>query len=265
VILKHIKIRWLSLYLSIQRLVEVFVPIKKYFLELGDDCPLELKSFFELDELPCVLIFLQNVLFELHKKNLELQRSYTTAVDLFRIISSIKTKLKERIDAEFFGASCRYRLARLPIDTQNILKSSFIKFLNKTISYIDSYFDQNVVFYRTIGYFGQENIEALQWNHVIECIEMTHIKGLDEDRLFDEFTNVKSILRTLLGQSISLFDQVQAFISKQNDLITKDDGGDHEKDIYDDEDGDNRLTDNKVVKSDQLWMLLMSLAPSPNF
>jgi hypothetical protein len=91
---------------------------------------------------------------------------------------------------------------------------------------------------------------------------MTHIKGLDEDRLFDEFTNLKSILRTVLGQSVSLFDQVQGFITKKNDLITKDDGGDHEKDINN---NDNRLTDNKVVRSDQLWMLLIPLTPSPNF
>ncbi|CAF5025901.1 unnamed protein product, partial [Rotaria sp. Silwood1] len=41
-------------------------------------------------------------------KNLELQRSYTTAVDLFNIITSVRTKLQERIDSEFFGAACRY-------------------------------------------------------------------------------------------------------------------------------------------------------------
>ncbi|CAF4970173.1 unnamed protein product [Rotaria sp. Silwood1] len=62
------------------------------------------------------------------KKNLELQRSYTTAVDLFSIITSVRTKLQEGIDSELFGAACRYRLTRLPVDTQNMLKSSFIKF-----------------------------------------------------------------------------------------------------------------------------------------
>ncbi len=129
---------------------------KKYFLEQHNNCPLELKNFFELDESTYVLNFLQHVLFEIHKKNLELQRSYTTAIDLFRIITSIKSKLQERIDSEFFDAACRYRLARLPADTQKMLKSSFIKFLSKIITYIDSYFDKNVDFYRTISYFGQQ-------------------------------------------------------------------------------------------------------------
>ena len=67
-ILKHIKLRWLSLYLSIQRLTEVFVPVKRYFLEQHEDCPMELKTFFELDEATCVLSFLQSILFDLHKK-----------------------------------------------------------------------------------------------------------------------------------------------------------------------------------------------------
>ncbi|CAF1515024.1 unnamed protein product [Rotaria sp. Silwood1] len=96
------------------------------------------------DEVPCILSFLQHVLFEIHQKNLELQRYYTTAVDLFRVITAIKNKLQERIDSQFFGAACRYRLARLPIDTQNMLKTSFIEFLSEIISnaYVESAFSQ---------------------------------------------------------------------------------------------------------------------------
>ncbi|CAF1396996.1 unnamed protein product [Rotaria sp. Silwood1] len=243
-----------------ERLVHVWLPIKKYFLEQHDNCPLELKKFFELDEATCILSFLQHVLFELHKKNLELQRNYTTAVDLFRIITSIKTKLQERIDSEFFGAACRYKLMRLPIDTQNRLKSSFIKFLSAIIAYIDSYFDKNITFYQTISYFGQENIEGLTWHQVIQCVEMIKLKSLDEDRLFDEFTNVKSVFKTLLDQPVSLFDQVQAFIRKQNDISKINNCVDEKED-----DDDDHLTTNKIVRSDQLWMFLFSITESPNF
>ncbi|CAF3205487.1 unnamed protein product [Rotaria sp. Silwood2] len=217
VTLKHIKLRWLSLYLSIKRLVEVFIPVKKYFLE-QKNYPLEIKQLFERDEVPCILSFLQHILFEIHKKNLELQRYYTIAVDLFRIITSIKNKLKERIDSQLFCAACRYRLARLPIDKQNMLKTSFIEFLSTIISYIDSYFDQNIVFYRTINYFSYENIEALTWNQVIQCVDMLKIKGSNEDCLFDEFTNIKSMFKTISDQSIPIFHQVQAFVKKQNDM-----------------------------------------------
>ncbi|CAF4568473.1 unnamed protein product, partial [Rotaria sp. Silwood2] len=176
------------------------------------------------------------------------------------IITSIKTKLQERIDSEFFGAACRYKLMRLPIDTQNRLKSSFIKFLSAIIAYIDSYFDKNITFYQTISYFGQENIEGLTWHQVIQCVEIIKLKSLDEDRLFDEFTNVKSVFKTLLDQPVSLFDQVQAFIRKQNDISKINNCVDEKED-----DDDDHLTTNKVVKSDQLWMFLFSITQSPNF
>ncbi|CAF3173316.1 unnamed protein product [Rotaria sp. Silwood2] len=149
---------------------------------------------------------------------------------------------------------------RLPIDTQNRLKSSFIKFLSAIIAYIDSYFDKNITFYQTISYFGQENIEGLTWHQVIQCVEIIKLKSLDEDRLFDEFTNVKSVFKTLLDQPVSLFDQVQAFIRKQNDISKINNCVDEKED-----DDDDHLTTNKVVKSDQLWMFLFSITQSPNF
>ncbi|CAF3642456.1 unnamed protein product [Rotaria sp. Silwood1] len=140
-----------------------------------------------------------------------------------------------------------------------MLKTSFIEFLSKIISYIDSYFDQNVVFYRTINYFSYENIEALTWNQVIQCIDMLKIKGLNEDCLFDEYTNIKSMFKTISDQSIPISDQVQAFVKKQND-ITVTNICDDVTDVDDD-----YSTGAKRVRSDQLWMLLLSLTKSPNF
>ncbi|CAF3066045.1 unnamed protein product [Rotaria sp. Silwood2] len=249
---------WLSLYLSIERSVEVYVPVKKYFIE-QENCPLEIKQFFERDEVPCVLSFLQYILFEIHKKNLELKRSYTTLVDLYRIITSIKSKLQERIDSDFFGATCRYRLARLPSDIQKTLKISFIEFLRAIICYIDSYFDQNVTLYQTISYFDFQNIESLTWNQVIQCVDLLKIKGLNDDCLFDEFTNIKSTLKIILQQRISVFDQVQTFINKQGDIAVTNEC----KEEKNDDDADH--SENRIVRSDQFWMYMFSLTQSPNF
>ncbi|CAF1150096.1 unnamed protein product [Adineta steineri] len=258
VILKHIKIRWLSLYLSIERLIEVYAPIKKYFLE-QTNCPIEIKNFFEREETPCVLSFVQHILFEIHKKNLELQRSYTTLVDLYRIITSIKNKLQERIDSDFFGAACRYRLDRLPTDIQKTLKASFIEFLHAIISYIDSYFDQNVTLYKTISYFGFQNIDSLTWDQVTQCVDLLKIKNLNEDCLFDEFTNIKSTFKMISQQRISIFDQVQTFINKQGDLAVINECNEETNDDVDDH------SDNKIVRSDHFWIYMFSLTQSPNF
>ncbi|CAF3544752.1 unnamed protein product, partial [Rotaria sp. Silwood2] len=91
---------------------------------------------------------------------------------------------------------------------QKTLKTSFIEFLRAIICYIDSYFDQNVTLYQTISYFDFQNIESLTWNQVIQCVDLLKIKGLNDDCLFDEFTNIKSTLKIILQQRISVFDQV---------------------------------------------------------
>ena len=60
-------------------------------------------------------------------------------------------------------------------------------------------------------------------------------------------------------QSVPIFDQVQAFVRKQNDISITD-GCDDLKNVDDD-----CSTETKRVRSDQLWMLLLSITKSPNF
>ncbi|CAF3211845.1 unnamed protein product [Rotaria socialis] len=126
------------------------------------------------------------------------------------------------------------------------------------VSYIDSYFNQNILLYRTISYFGCENIDALTWIQVMQCVDILKIKGLNEDCLFDEFTKIKSTFKTLLSQRKSIFDQVQAFINNQNDITAANKCSDESED-------DNDSTINKVIRFDQLWMFIFSLTPSSNF
>jgi len=142
-----------------------------------------------------------------------------------------------------------------------VLKESFIKFLRSIICYIDSYFDPNVVLYETISYFDFRNIESLTWSQVVQCVDLLKIKGLNEDCLFDEFTNIKSTLKIILQQHILVFDQVQTFINKQDDRIVKDKCNE-EKHNDDDDDDDSK---NRIVRSDQFWMYIFSLTQSPNF
>ncbi len=61
------------------------------------------------------------------------------------------------------------------------------------------------------------------------------------------------------NQNIQVFDQVQAFFRKQNDIAVVsvcDDG--------EEADNDNS-TGNKIMRSDQLWMFLFSLTAGTKF
>ncbi|CAM2730611.1 unnamed protein product, partial [Rotaria socialis] len=56
-----------------------------------------LKSFFDSLDGLCVLNFLQNILNEIQRADLQLQRTYTTAIDLHRIIDGLIRKLQRRL------------------------------------------------------------------------------------------------------------------------------------------------------------------------
>ncbi len=85
----------MSLLRSIERLLEKFEAIKLFFLNEPASTNKQrlLKSFFSNDEGLCILYFLQNVPFEIQKAELQLQRTYTTAVDLHFIITNLINKL----------------------------------------------------------------------------------------------------------------------------------------------------------------------------
>ena len=68
--------------------------------------------------------------------------------------------------------------------------------------------------------------------------------------------NLKFTFNTLTSYSISFFDQVHAFISKQNNLLKNDD-------FHNENDDD--LAANKMIPLDQLWIFLLSITQAPNF
>ena len=127
---------------------------------------------------------MHHVLFEIQKTNLELQKEFITAINLYRIITSLQYKLKQRLDTSVFGTQCRQILNRMPPDTGAELQASFVRFISKFLEYVDKYFSQSVAFLEAIGHYGN-GIESPTWNHIQKCIEVT---GLNEDNLFNEFT-----------------------------------------------------------------------------
>ncbi|CAF4552462.1 unnamed protein product [Rotaria socialis] len=117
VLLQHINIRWLSLLPSIERLIETYEPLKLYFLNdqtktkklpAATDNTQLLTSFFNNPDGLCTLKFLENVLVDIQQVELNLQRTWTTAVDLYRIITNLMKKLEQRLNDKYFGTVIEY-------------------------------------------------------------------------------------------------------------------------------------------------------------
>ena len=96
-----------------------------------------------------------------------------------------------------------------------------------------------------VSYFSFQNIKSLTWNEAIQCVDWLKIKVLNDDCLFDEFTNIKSTLKIILEQRISVFDQVQTFINKQSEIAVTNECKEEKNDVDADHLG------NRIVRSAQ--------------
>ena len=269
---------------SLERLLQVFTPVKDYFfLSLDDDCPRELKEFFSCEEGHCVLGFLENILSIIQKSNLKLQRRYLAGVSLHRVITELKLKLQQRLDSSFFGASRRLRLSRLEPNIADKLKHSFARFIQRVIEYIDEYYllkkkDKygNIIepkcitpseIYEAISPFSLSTINEVTWDHVTKCIELFKIKNLNEDDLFNEFCEIQVIFKSIQEKNISIHDQIQSYIKKTSNssisttttaaikLINEE---------FEEEQGSNDDDELKEIRSDQLWAMFLSIKPTPS-
>ncbi|CAF3758816.1 unnamed protein product [Rotaria sp. Silwood1] len=276
VLLKHINTRWLSLLRSIQRLLETFEPVKLFFLtqETPSNVLRLLKSFFDNDEGLCILHFLQNVLSDIQQAELQLQRSYTTAVDLYFIITSLINKLRQKLSDKYYGNNTRLVLNDITkIDStrsEEIMKA-FDVFINTVIGYIESYFNYDSEFYEKLSFFNSQSFNLLTWKNVIDVVDLIHIDDLDIDQLYSEFCDIKCLYDNLKKKSINLSDQVKSYISsKTNGFSTT--RINHQNVVYDDNDDEeiislsNKQTED-FIRSDQLWAYLLNINPysKPNF
>ncbi|CAF4307807.1 unnamed protein product, partial [Didymodactylos carnosus] len=255
VLLQHIKIRWLSLFNSIERLVKVFPAIGTYFLNLGEDCPTILNIFFTSDEAICTLYFLENVLFEMQRCALQVQHHRMTAVDVHRIITSIVNKLKKRVADKYYGHLARTTLKKMSKADAEKLDKSFENFINKILDYIHRYFDANANLYEKLSIFGNISIDLISWNDVEQCVQAIQIENINMDKLYDELYDIQSTYIELKKKSVSVHEQIQSFLGKDKQKIKNDM---NQQEIDDDEmtTEEEEIDEPKRIYPDQLWAYL---------
>ncbi|CAF1565569.1 unnamed protein product [Adineta steineri] len=251
VILKHIKIRWLSLLKSIERLIAIHPVVKSYFLNLDiEECPQLLLEFFTSHKGDCTLYFLASVLPDVQNANLILQREYTTGVNIHDIITNL------------------------------------LLFIRSIIDYIEKYYNDYKSFYQSISVFAEVDIEKIDWRSIQKCSAFIVNQSIDQDNLYDEFNYIKSKYINLKGKFGGISNQVQSFIllnqgsSKYNGISIN-----HETNLCDDYDSildnlDNTDIDddddeadakiykhkktNSLTRSDHAWAFLLDGECVPN-
>ncbi|CAF1937723.1 unnamed protein product [Rotaria magnacalcarata] len=282
VLLQHIRIRWLSLLQSIERLIIVYPAVKSYFLNMDDgECPKILLELFTSNNEECSLHFLKNILTDVQEANLLLQKHYITGVNLHSILTNLLHKLKNRLHDEYFGSKVMELLESIPHSNEvNDLKKSFRVFIDTIIQYIEGYYNDRANFYKSISIFSEVNIDKIEWKDVECCIAFINNNNIDRDYLYNDFICIRSKFIELKSKCGSIHKQVQEFISSKLNLSKKDDITlNNEKpfnvecDIQADSDSEHEETDvrhhkehNKhpSIRCDHLWAFLIHEENVPN-
>ncbi|CAF4207275.1 unnamed protein product [Rotaria sp. Silwood2] len=197
--LQHIKIRWLNLFTSIDRLMKVYELLSSYFLNMNNDeygeiCPSIIKEFFLSNVAKCTLHFLHQVLFDIQMKNLELQRCSTSIADLNRIVTSLLKKLNDRLKQNYFEHQTRILLNSMHEDTQQELTSSFINYLSSIIKYINKYYDDHRVLAESVAIFEITEIDQVTFDQIESCVSILNLE-LDYDKLFEQMIDLQSTFK----------------------------------------------------------------------
>lgn len=273
VLLQYINTRWLSLLRSIERLLENFEPVKLYFMNQPTSTNTQkfIQSFFGTDEGLCVLNFLQNVLSDVQRAELQLQRSYTTIVDLHFIITNLINKLHQKLFDKYYGNNTRLLMKQLKnIDETKSEEfiQAFESFINSVIDYIKSYFNVDSEFYEKLSFFNIQSIHFLTWENIVDVADALYIDDLDRDQLYSEFCDIKCLYETLKKKNINLSEQIKSYISSKTNDFSMSMKINHQSVLCESDDDTETISlsnkqDDDSIRSDQLWAYLLNVNPSP--
>jgi hypothetical protein len=201
-LLKHIPVRWLSLFNAIDRLINNLDEVKSYFIGIGtDECP-DIISNFVWDEKnksqvsmsDIYLYFVHQFMSVFNETLLDLQKKETNATNLYNIMESLKGRLENRIKYNFFGDKVNKCLEIIGEYKSNDFKSSALIVYQRAIDYLEKTFDYNNTIFKL---FSTLNLDSeLVHEKVISIAEALNLE-INVDKLFDECCDFNNKLISL--------------------------------------------------------------------
>ncbi|KAK5647840.1 hypothetical protein RI129_002732 [Pyrocoelia pectoralis] len=129
---RHIRTRWLSLLPAIDTILLNWTPICNYFVSMDVDCPMVIQNLLMLDReiennvVHCYLLYASQILIVFNKTIKKLEGNNVTILDVYNIITGLKTELIQRKNDKYFGHETKKVLKTITESSQEVF--------NRTIS-----------------------------------------------------------------------------------------------------------------------------------
>lgn len=195
-ILSHTRIRWLSLLPAIERILQLWKPLKEFF-EVEKGAPKLITDFFSNPLAEIYFTFVHSQAFVIEKQIKKIEKRNITVMEVQLIVNDTLRDLKERFKNNFIGMQTQIAL--------NVLKKSALdenqipafekdtkNFFTTAIAYLEDWLSP-LTRYEIFNWMTLHNIP--EWTDVQKTITFLHEKNVFmSDECFEEVLYLISIL-----------------------------------------------------------------------
>jgi len=201
-LLKHVPIRWLSLFQAIDRLVENIEPIFRYFREeeKDDDLDIIICEFIEINTksenlvtLPELYLYFTHQYMRIFNGTiLLLEKNSLNSTHLYSIYFKLRSILLNRKNELQFGRNVETKLVNFSQKEKKDFFEVAVNTYERAIKYIDNYFDSNKQnFYLKLQNHDLER--NLNHKDLIEICKSINLV-IDYDKLYDECVQINYVM-----------------------------------------------------------------------
>lgn len=193
-LLGYSKTRWLALMPAFERVLQLYVPLKNYFLSIKK-CPTVLKNFFECPTSELWLFFVHSQSMTFHTAVLKIEGQNISAIEAAKVIYELRTNLEEKLSSIFLPYSVRRLLSDLQKKgevQEDYVKSIASDFYRTTSEYLQQWTSYNQSELQIFQWVDLRKVPT--WEEVQKSVDVLIEKGLinfeKDTEAFDEFTLV---------------------------------------------------------------------------
>ena len=190
----HTPTRWTTLDAVLERMIDLWEPLKAHFLSLK--CPPRiLMDCFKSDESLVIVAFLHSALLLFKKPILLLQETTALFPQLTEIFESFKSKILQRQNSNFFGATTADILRCINDERAGVLKSSFQDFYTISLEYVDKWF--HIENHSTHTNWILLRDQTIRYEEVVDLAKQLDAEMVMMDELFDEVSALNILLKKI--------------------------------------------------------------------
>ena len=195
-LLYHSKTRWLSLFPGIHRLLQMFQPLKSFFLS-QDRPPAVIQNFFKNDLSEIYLWHLHSLMNVFHSHIGEIERENNSLLEVMNCLKSIQSVVNCHAQDNFMSLKVKELLGKLRQDGHDDRCDAFCAQVSLMYTTCLEYLEQwTVPLQEFTGFEWMALTKIPSWDEAVVTVSYLKEKEVevDDSRCFDQLCNLKKFV-----------------------------------------------------------------------